>query len=126
MLSHRPSDLPEPRVGEQAGARADAAVAAPDRNRHAGVIEGLLPGDDMLGDTVDERATQVEHAGVLAPHGTRLGISGPVTGRWPAAWEALGLVTDLTPTALIDMPISRSRSTGTWLRSSTMTTTSAA
>jgi hypothetical protein len=82
-------------VGERAGAHADPA-AAPDRDRHAGVMEGLLPGEGMLVDTADGCVTQVEHAGVLAPYGMLLGISGPVTGRWPAAWGSSGVVTGLT------------------------------
>jgi hypothetical protein len=56
VRAHRPSGFPEQRMGEQAAAHADAAVNAPDRDRNPGVIEGLLPGQDMLVDAVDERA----------------------------------------------------------------------
>jgi hypothetical protein len=83
--THRPSGLTEQRVGEQATAHTDPAVDAPDRDLNPGVIEGLLPGEDMLVDAVDERAIQVEYEGLIAPHGRLLGVSGPVTGRWHAA-----------------------------------------
>jgi hypothetical protein len=47
-------------------AHADPAVDAPDRDRNSGVIEGLLPGEDMLVDAVDERAVQVEHEELIS------------------------------------------------------------
>ena len=68
IRAYRPSGLPEQCVGNQAAAHADPAVDAPDRDRNPGMIKGLLPGEDMLVNAVDERAVQVEHEGLVAPH----------------------------------------------------------
>ena len=48
------------RAREQPAAHADAAVDAPAVDRHAGLGERPLPGEDVGVDGVDERAVEVE------------------------------------------------------------------
>jgi hypothetical protein len=47
-------------ICEEAAAHADAPMNPPDGERNAGGLQCLVPGQDMLIDTVDQRAVEIE------------------------------------------------------------------
>ena len=63
-------------IGEQAAAHADLAMDAPDGDIDALGVEGLLPGQHVLVDAVDQRPVEVEQKDGLDAHG-----SGSSSGR---------------------------------------------
>src|ERR1700733_6896019 len=48
-------------MGEEPSAHADPAMNPPNRQLDAFAVEGLLPGEDVLVDTIDESAVQIEY-----------------------------------------------------------------
>jgi hypothetical protein len=54
------TDLAAQRLGQKTSAHADATVDPPDREQEPHTLQGLMPGKDMLVDTVDESAIEVE------------------------------------------------------------------
>ena len=57
-------------IGEQAAAHADLAMDAPDREVDAFRVQGLLPGEDVLVDAVDQRSVEIEQKDGLDAHGS--------------------------------------------------------
>jgi hypothetical protein len=55
-------------VNEQTSAHADAAVDAPYRQLDSACFERLAPGQDVLVDTVDQCAIQIEQESGSGPH----------------------------------------------------------
>ena len=68
ILAHLDAGLALELVCEQAAAHADLAMDAPDRELDAFAVEGLLPGQHVLVDAVDQRPVEVEQKHRLDAH----------------------------------------------------------
>ena len=60
LVAELVADLAADRAREQPAAHPDLAVDAPAVDRHPGLVQGLLPGEDVGVDGVDEGAVEVE------------------------------------------------------------------
>ena len=74
LLNSMP-DFPQQHIGEETARHADAAMDAPDRQFDALGQQGIVPGEHVIIDAVDQRAVEIEqksglrnrHGGLLHP-----------------------------------------------------------
>ena len=99
-----PTQLAREGAGEEAAAHADPAMDAPALDRHPGLRQGALPGEDVGIDRVDEGSVEVEDQGAHDVKG-----SGSRSSVCQAASVAGSRVqVDMRPLPLISIPSRRS------------------
>jgi len=65
LLADLNPGFPEQHIGEETARHTDAAMDAPDRQIDILCLQGIVPGEDMIVDAVDEGAVEIEQEGSL-------------------------------------------------------------